>query len=375
MDFFRAKQVKREDKFSTRKRKDSSDSQIDKKQLKPDELKMWMSHYNGNETEIDSLLAFCDEIKVETTMWQYTDSKKIILDLLKLLDKNNYNLSGIKEMFQGRDDYGCELETIKICSKIFGEQRKQKKGKKEYIASSDGDIYKDLLERLCEYIRNPKTEVVTVETPECDYIENIETIELIVSELQKRYLKRKSCLPSFDQLHEHLYYNQSLNKMYSKEPTHVLVNDLIKHLARCGNIDTLKVKVLELKNENEKQDWHKLLANILNVGSFPPSCISKSGLLLNVIMEYFDHVANKVEFSEKTKKLSMIIDNTNELAEMQKFIFCSYVEQALRMKEEGDLEDFSAEMVDIKELSGSVHNTVNFLVDIGFTLYEAINFI
>ena len=381
MEFFKAKQVKQEirpEGISIIENQKSLEAKDDKRHFTPDEMDIWKSHYNGNELELDSLITFCDKIKYDTSMWQYTESKKIILDLLKLLDKNFLSLSGIKKTFQGRDDYGCELETMKICSKIFGEQRRQKKGKKEYVGTSDFDIYKNLLERFCEYIRKPntrvedRTEVLTVESPDDEYVENIESIEIIISELQKRYLGRKKCLPSFDQIHEHLYYNQSLNKMHSKEPTHVYVNDLVKHLAKCGNIETLKTKVVEIKNCNEKKDWHKLLANILNVGSFPSSCISKSGLLLNVFMEYFDHIANKVEFSDNTKKLDMIIDNTNELAELQQFIFWSYVEQASRMKESGELEDFSLSMVDVKELSTSVHRTVNFLLDNGFNLYEAI---
>ena len=345
------------------------------KAMEPD-FDEWTRWYSGNENDLDTLCEHCETVKVDYDMWQYTDSRKIVLAFLRLLEKNKYSTASIRSLLTGKDNFLFDIECAKIFLKIFGEEKRRHKETKGYTGSSDFDIYKNLLDFYCNSVRNTKDEANSLsqqkDLDDDHYVESLDTINTIIKELQKRYQKEKRCLNSFNPLHEHIYFSPSLRCVKKKSEISDLSNDLVAHLQTCDSLDNLQSKIEEVKTSMEKQDWPKEFRLLLNVNKFPSNCLGIQVLILNVILEFFDHANHKIEISNKVKEVQFTPDKSNSLAELQTFIFQSYIQTSVKMLGSGKLEGFSVDKLDLDFLSSHVHSTVNFLIDAGFNLYEAI---
>ena len=364
------------------------------KRRRPDEAEDgWAGLKSGLADEMTALVGFCNRYKRDNKNLGDFTARALIQEMAQEMETGSQlALNIVKRRMEGKDSFGKDQEAMKLANQIF-------KGMKNPRAI----FYKSLFLRFCSYLSDPARmekdavdadpdPVVLGQQPEQPFIPTLESIEDIISELQRRYNKYlKSVLAECGKhnvrgqdlvrrLHEYLYYSQnflrlSLNTASQTRTTAATSFDLIKHIISLSKDDltALKAKIAKAREETKiKRELHAMMTKILKVDQFPRSCESITGLLVSVVAEFFDQILNAVPISKQVLAVHVVHDETNGLTDFQEYLFHMYLEESLQMEADGDLVGMRLEYVDVAALSRSVHTTVNFLLDSGFQLYAAI---
>lgn len=382
------------------------------KKLRPDEEERWRKlELDIAADQLRGLLSFCNRIKQNFNMFAEMDDRRILLELWRLLDRKKLGLAVIRTKLNAcATNEKKESVVDRAVKELFCEET-QKRHKSK--GQSDLDMHRSLFERFCGYILRPATLAedlappVIVATPkdqpseEPVWAETPESIQQVVVMLKERYkrLSRSYQLQARrdqenDQLHEHLFYSQTLRRIAANSDTPTkdtarMAADVMTHLDK--HVASLRRLQAEYTTRKKSEDWRRgiaaagggvgmskqqklavWLAQQLAIDQLPTAYATKSGLLVSIVQEHLDHSANCRPISDSVRGLAMELDTTNGLVELQEYIFHSYCEAACVMESVADLAGFSVDDIDIGRLSAAVRAVVDFLLEIGFNLYEAI---
>ena len=361
------------------------------KKLRPEEEERWQRLERSIKPEnlLRGLLNFCSRKKVEHHMFAELDDQRIILQLVGLTEKRKLGLATMQENMaaHGADNTGKERELAKAVKILFDEggSSRQDRG-----YESDFIMLRALYERFCSYQIHPATLAEDLAPPvpspaapeEPGWVENVESMQQVIDILRQRYEKLgfRYKDQASQELHEHLFYSQKLRQVVSSKSTALnkemarLAKNVVRHITgEVKNIATLIKDYEEQKrggvNQHQLSRW---LDQQLAKNKLPPDCATKAGLLVCIIKEHLDHMTNARPISQKVVDLKMELDMSNGLTDLQNYLFHCYAESATVMAVNGDLVGFTLDDIDIGRLSPAVHKTVNFLLEVGFNLYEAV---
>ena len=187
----------------------------------------------------------------------------------------------------------------------------------------------------------------------------------------KEYRQIRKCPPDQYPLHEFLFYHPVLAKTLNTDSRHFILADLCRQLASLGSLTSLLKTLSNLRKACGDEELLERAGKELNKDKFPSSGQLRMDKLVALILEWTKQAKNSENFSPSDLEIALPSNKNKGLNGLEGHLFHCYLQQAIRMEKEGDLQGFALNKVDVVALISAVSSLVASIEKTGFSLSAA----
>ncbi len=369
-----------------------------RRKLPQSDLRLLSDFLRDFEAEADDLEDFVDEQKANDPMMADSNSRFLILELLKNLTKNKMEVKSVRDRLK-RARIASEAMTS-ISESIFGASNRKGKSKKTYQASSDFDFYRLVLDKLMEVLlsgasnrratpRDKKEPSKRKTTPDDKEVEKeaatpgdvMKRLKQYLDALMSEYRRNRTCVIERRAFHSYVYFSSEIRSVFggNSQECGRVANAIVEHMGNFGMDEKEVAKsVRDLpRDPSFKSACRAIVLNKLNMvepKSVPLECQPIYGLLCNVVVRYFEEEMFLVTLSPAMKALEFPSDETNGLQELQDyFVRCLATALKKMVEDDGDVTGVSFQSMNLDPLVKVSAQWTEELLSAGFVLYGAIS--